>query len=251
MNAEVKATSNKQGLVSFGKIPQGTYYMKETVTPEGYKKLTNIYTVVVDGMTPIANVVHSDDDGSIISDVEGMKLTKGLDNGAIKNASYSVSLEVSFVVEGDYADKTRKFELELTVPEDSQLVGTIGNEPVVLTDGHATFRLTDGQTIHFANVPKADYTLSQTKVAPYKTQAPSDDSKGVKVDTTDGDKFVIALSQISGTNDDSAKVTIKNTLANTDVPATGIGDNTIVWVAIIAGSVFLMALVWRSRRLEH
>lgn len=86
MNAEVKATSNKQGLVSFGKIPRGTYHMKETVTPEGYKKLTIIYTVVVDGTTPIANVVHSDDDGGIIiADVEGMKLTKELVDGATKN----------------------------------------------------------------------------------------------------------------------------------------------------------------------
>jgi hypothetical protein len=57
----------------------------------------------------------------------------------------------------------------------------------------------------------------------------------------------MTLSQISGTSDNPTKVTIKNTLANRDVPATGIGDNTIVWVAIIAGSVFLMALVWRSR----
>ena len=42
--------------------------------------------------------------------------------------------------------------------------------------------------------------------------------------------------------------TITNTLANTDVPAAGIDDNVTVWAAIIAGSVFLMALIWRNRR---
>ena len=256
MNAEVKATSNKQGLVSFGKIPRGTYYMKKTVIPEGYKKLTNIYTVVVDGTTPIANVVHSDNDGGItIADVEGMQLTKESDNGANKNANDSGSLEVSLAVAGEYADKTRAFEFELAMPEGmSQLVNITGdNESVVLTNGHVTFTLTDGQTIRFTNVP-ATVTLSQTKVAPYvasyETPAANDDSGTVKVDTpaSDGDKFVMAISQISGTSDNPARITIRNTLANTDVPATGIGDNTIVWVAIIAGSVFLMALVWRSRR---
>ena len=250
MNAEVKATSNEQGLVSFGEIPQGTYYMKETVTPEGYKKLTNIYTVVVDGTTPIASVVHSVDDGdTIIPDVEEMKPTKELDNGAIKSANDSGYLEVSLDVDGDHADKTRAFEFELEVPEGSQLAGTIGGKPVDLTNG-ATFTLADGQTIRFTNVP-ATVTLKQTKVAPYTTQAAANTPETVTVSTTDGEKIVMTLSGISGTSDNPAKVTITNTLENTNVPATGIGDNTIVWVAIIAGSVFLMALVWRTRRFEH
>jgi hypothetical protein len=191
--------------------------MKETVTPEGYKKLTNIYTVVVDGTTPIASVVHSVDDGdTIIPDVEEMKPTKELDNGAIKSANDSGYLEVSLDVDGDYADKTRAFEFELTMPEDSQLVGTIGNggEPVVLKNGD-TFTLADGQTIRFTNVPKVDYTLSQTKVALYTTQGPADIPKNVTVDTTatDENKFVMKLSNISGTSNDPARVTI--TITNT------------------------------------
>ena len=207
------------------------------------------YLLVAKGETSVAP-----DDGVIISDVEKMKLTKGLENVATKDANDGGSLDVSLAVDGEYADKTRAFEFKLTVPEGSQLVGTIGNggEPVVLGNG-ATFRLAHGQTIHFTNVP-ATVTLSQTKVAPYvasyKTPAAANDSGTVKVDTTatNGDKFVMTLSQISGTNDDPARITITNTLANTDVPATGIDDNVTVWVAIIAGSVFLMALVWRNRR---
>lgn len=93
-NEEVKAVSNKQGLVSFGKIPRGTYYMKETVIPEGYKKSTDIYTVVVDGESTIANVIHDDDDGSvIISDVLRMTLTKEWDDGR-DHATDSVDVEV-------------------------------------------------------------------------------------------------------------------------------------------------------------
>ena len=46
----VKATSDKNGVVSFKNIPHGTYYMKETVYPEGYQAKTpeEIFTVVVD-----------------------------------------------------------------------------------------------------------------------------------------------------------------------------------------------------------
>ena len=134
------------------------------------------------------------------------------------------------------------------MPEGSQLVGTIGNggEPVVLGNG-ATFRLAHGQTIHFTNV-SATVTLTQTKVASYEALALADTPETVTVAKTDENKFVMTLSNTSGTSDNPAKVTITNTLANTDVPATGIDDNVTVWAAIIAGSVFLMALVWRSRR---
>ncbi|MBR3234426.1 MAG: hypothetical protein IKG11_02315 [Atopobiaceae bacterium] len=73
----VTAVSDSNGVVSFGKIPRGTYYMKETVVPEGYKKTTSVHTIVVDGETAIADVVHEDDDGSIIiADVLEMTLTK-------------------------------------------------------------------------------------------------------------------------------------------------------------------------------
>ena len=249
--------THAEGSIMFRASGFSTYLLvtkdETSVIPEGYKKLTNIYTVAVDGTTPIANVLNSNDDGGIISNVEGMKLTKGLDNDATKNANDSVSFEVSLVGEGDYADKTRAFEFELTVPEGtSQPVQTAGNnESVVSTNGHVTFTLAHGQTIRFTNVPKVDYTLSQTKVASYEARASSDDSGTVTVDTTatDENKFVIALSQISGTSDNPTKVTITNTntLENTNVPATGIDDNVTVWVAIIAGSVFLMALVWRNR----
>ena len=101
-HAEVTATSDEQGLVSFGKIPRGTYYMKETVIPEGYKKTTSIYTVVVDGETPIADVMHEDDDGSIIiTDVLNMTLTKEWDD----NRSHeNDSVEATVYARGEMVD---------------------------------------------------------------------------------------------------------------------------------------------------
>ncbi|MBR3315567.1 MAG: Cna B-type domain-containing protein [Atopobiaceae bacterium] len=91
---EVRATSDRRGLVSFGKIPRGTYYMKETVVPEGYRLSTKVHTVVVDGETPIDDVIHEDDDGSvIIADVLEMTLTKEWDDGK-DHAGDSVTIDV-------------------------------------------------------------------------------------------------------------------------------------------------------------
>ena len=91
----VVATSNKRGLVSFGKIPQGTYYMKETVVPDSYKASTHVYTVVVDGHTPIADVVHQDDDGSVlITDAKKATITKEWDDGGKSHVGDSVEVTV-------------------------------------------------------------------------------------------------------------------------------------------------------------
>ena len=48
-NVPVKATSDRDGVVSFKNIPHGTYYMKETVYPQGYeaKSPEEVFTVVV------------------------------------------------------------------------------------------------------------------------------------------------------------------------------------------------------------
>ncbi|MDO4797169.1 MAG: SpaA isopeptide-forming pilin-related protein [Coriobacteriales bacterium] len=64
----VKAVSGDDGKVSFGKIPFGTYYMKETKVPAGYKDEGIIRTLVIDKAheTELDNVVHVDADGSTI-----------------------------------------------------------------------------------------------------------------------------------------------------------------------------------------
>ena len=93
-NEEVTAVSSRRGLVSFGNIPRGTYYMKETVVPEGYRLSTKVHTLVVDGETPIDDVIHEDDDGSvIIADVLEMTLTKQWDDGK-DHAGDSVTIDV-------------------------------------------------------------------------------------------------------------------------------------------------------------
>ena len=64
--AVVTATSDANGKVDFGRIPYGTYYMKETTTPSEFKETGKVYTVNVNGNTSIDNIVNENDDGSII-----------------------------------------------------------------------------------------------------------------------------------------------------------------------------------------
>lgn len=92
---EVEAVSDADGQVTFGKIPRGTYYMKETVFPKGYRRSTNVYEVIVDGKTPIQDVVHEDDDGSIIiADALRMSITKEWKDGEGSHANDSVIVTV-------------------------------------------------------------------------------------------------------------------------------------------------------------
>lgn len=94
-HAVVTAESNKRGEVSFGKIPRGTYYMKETVIPEGYKKTTKVYAVVVDGETAISNVIHQDDDGSVIvNNAKRMTITKEWEDDGKNHEDYVARVSV-------------------------------------------------------------------------------------------------------------------------------------------------------------
>ena len=144
-HVEQKAVSDKNGLVSFGRIPQGTYYMKETVIPEGYKRSTRIYTVVVDGVTPIENVVHDDDDGSvIIADVLRMKITKEWDDGK-EHAKDSVVVDV-------YAEGELREEVTLNADNEwtQTLDGLDPNEAYMISE---TEVLSDGSNVTKSWIP--------------------------------------------------------------------------------------------------
>ena len=236
-------------------LSAGTYVLMQTGFAEGYAQFEQLAKPVKFTITSLGALEVAQEDQEVPGFAYSTTIKEdGADLSVLRIPNWiPTSFQVSLDVKGDYADKTRAFEFELAMPQGmSQLVGTKGNEPVVLergNSGHATFTLAHGQTIRFADVPATvGYTLSQTKVASYEAQASADTPETVTVATKDENKFVMTLSQISGTSDNPARVTITNTLENTDVPATGIDDNVIIWVAIVAGSVLLMALVRCSRR---
>lgn len=62
----ITATSGEDGLTSFGRLPYGTYYMKETTVPTGYKDKGIVRQIDVNANPSIEPVVHEEDDGSVI-----------------------------------------------------------------------------------------------------------------------------------------------------------------------------------------
>ncbi|MDO4403520.1 MAG: SpaA isopeptide-forming pilin-related protein [Atopobiaceae bacterium] len=66
----VKATSDSTGLVSFGKLPyndnNNTYYMKETLVPQGYKDTGMVYEVKAQEGVTNPTIYHDENDGSLL-----------------------------------------------------------------------------------------------------------------------------------------------------------------------------------------
>lgn len=222
----------------------GSYVLEQTGYADGYMRLAKPVKFTI---TPLGALKVAQSD----QEIAGFAYSTTVQEGGVALSVLQVpnwkpaTFEVSLAVEGDYADSTRTFEFKLTMPEGmSRLIGTIGDEQVVVTDEDATFTLAHGQAIRFANVPATvSYTLSQAKVASYETQVTVDTPETVTVTTTDGNEFGVTLSQILGTSDNPARVTITNTLPNAKVFATGVDDNNIVWGAVVAVSFCAIAAV--------
>lgn len=177
-NKEVTATANRRGLVSFGKIPRGTYYMKETVVPEGYKKTTTIHEVVVDGQAAIPNIVHEDDDGSvIIADVLKMTLTKEWDDGR-EHADDQV--EVCVYANGEVAG-----EVTLSAKNNwtQTLDGLDPNEAYMVTET----RVTSGDAdVTNSWIPQITYEEKETRSEYYKADEFRRGKQYVVLTTTSG-----------------------------------------------------------------
>jgi hypothetical protein len=231
-------------------LSAGSYVLEQTGYADGYMRLAKPVKFTI---TPLGALKVAQSD----QEIAGFAYSTTVQEGGVALSVLQVpnwkpaTFEVSLAVEGDYADSTRTFEFKLTMPEGmSRLIGTIGDKSVVVTDEDATFTLVHGQAIRFANVPATvSYTLSQAKVASYETQVTVDTPETVTVTTTDGNEFGVTLSQILGTSDNPARVTITNTLPNSKVFATGVDDNNIVWGAVVAVSFCaIAALLVQTRR---
>jgi hypothetical protein len=130
-----------------------------------------------------------------------------------------------------------------------RLTGTIDGKNVVFTEEASTFKLANGQTLRLEDVPATvDYVLTQTKVPSYRVLAETDTADAVTVSATDGDAFVVTLSNLKGTSDEPARVTITNAFSGSSAHATGIDDNSDVWGAIVAACVALIFLLLFRRR---
>ncbi len=174
---EVTAVSDEDGNVSFGKIPRGTYYMKETIAPEGYKKTVDVSKIVVDGVTTIADVVHEDDDGSIIiSDILKMTLKKVWDDGAERHENDSV-----FVTVHASGHDIGTYELNKANGWTRTLDGLDPNESYLVSE---TLVTSNGTHVTNDWIPDISYVESDPHVEYYKAKKFRQDGEYVLLTTT-------------------------------------------------------------------
>jgi hypothetical protein len=223
-------------------LSAGTYYLQQTGYAPGYTHLSKAvkFTITRTGALKIAQ-----DD----QEVAGFAYVSTYGDGdealpLLQVPNWiSTTFEVAMTVEGKYADMGRSFELALALPDGmNRLVGTVDGKEVVLTGDDATVSLLHGQTLRFEDVPATvDYVLTQTRVGQYETQAKADTPDAVTVGVLDGEAYVVTLSDLRGTADSPAHVTITNSLPDRKVFATGEKDNVRIWSTIAL--VFTGALV--------
>lgn len=235
------------------KLSAGTYYLvqKSSLPAEGYAPLTRPvkFTITRKGALKVALEDQEFRDYTYsTTEMVGETTLPVLQVPNNKPATVEVTLDV----QGDYADKTREFEFDLTIPQGTgQISAQVNGVATVFSEDAHTFKLAHGQTLRLIDIPATvSYGLTQAPVASYDTQATAD---GCTVNYVGGNTHVITISEISGTHDNPARVTITETLPNADVPATGLDDNVSTWGVIVATCALAIAalLLRRQRRLSH
>lgn len=176
-------------------------------------------------------------------------------------AKNDATLTIEKNTEGDYADKTRKFDFEITftkspMSDQTTFTGTIGAQSVKCTAGQTkTFKLADGEQLVFNNLPVGTtYMVKELaatdgytpKVTVIENQTTTVTNKTVQeteaLDTLKENR----KNNLVGENEN--KVTFTNTYK--DVAVTGIVMNNLPFILLVAVAIvaFVSLAVIKRRR---
>lgn len=176
-------------------------------------------------------------------------------------AKNDATLTIEKNTEGDYADKTRKFDFEITftkspMSDQTTFTGTIGAQSVECTAGQTkTFKLADGEQLVFNNLPVGTtYMVKELaatdgytpKVTVIENQTTTVTNKTVQeteaLDTLKENR----KNNLVGENEN--KVTFTNTYK--DVAVTGILMNNLPFILLVAVAIvaFVSLAVIKRRR---
>ncbi len=176
-------------------------------------------------------------------------------------AKNDATLTIEKNTEGDYADKTRKFDFEITftkspMSDQTTFTGTIGAQSVECTAGQTkTFKLADGEQLVFNNLPVGTtYMVKELaatdgytpKVTVIENQTTTVTNKTVQeteaLDTLKENR----KNNLVGENEN--KVTFTNTYK--DVAVTGIVMNNLPFILLVAVAIvaFVSLAVVKRRR---
>ena len=257
-----KYTVTKESRINFGNFPHaGVYYYNVTEEDTKYAGMTYsnknylLKVSVANGNngTYVKNVVAEDVDANAKTDKVLFTNTYRKNGGQDVNKD---SLVIRKDTTGEFANKTKKFEFELTFfksataqDSDKELIGTIGDQNIKFVYGATNkFELSDGQELRFKTIPAGTkYGVKEVgatdgytpKVTVFENNVKTKDSGA----QNDGD----SLSSLKGNNNDELnligekenKVTFVNEHKHS--PVTGIIVNNMPM--ILAAGLGVLAML--------
>ena len=176
-------------------------------------------------------------------------------------AKNDATLTIEKNTEGDYADKTRKFDFEITftkspMSDQTTFTGTIGAQSVEYTAGQTkTFKLADGEKLVFNNLPVGTTymvkELAATDGYTPKVTVVENKTTTVTNKTVQETEALDTLKENGKNNlvgENENKVTFTNTYK--DVAVTGIVMNNLPFILLVAVAIvaFVSLAVIKRRR---
>ena len=207
----------------------------------------------------------------VINGTNGLKVEKitaeganGKTNKILFTNTYAkndATLTIEKNTEGDYADKTRKFDFEITftkspMSDQTTFTGTIGAQSVEYTAGQTkTFKLADGEKLVFNNLPVGTTymvkELAATDGYTPKVTVVENKTTTVTNKTVQETEALDTLKENGKNNlvgENENKVTFTNTYK--DVAVTGIVMNNLPFILLVAVAIvaFVSLAVIKRRR---
>lgn len=234
-----------------------------------------VYTVTESKENPISNVTYDTSSYTlrvyVINGTNGLEIEKitaeganGKTNKILFTNTYTkndATLTIEKNTEGDYADKTRKFDFEITftkspMSEQTTFTGTIGAQSVECTAGQTkTFKLADGEQLVFNNLPVGTTymvkELAATDGYTPKVTVVENKTTTVTNKTVQETEALDTLKENGKNNlvgENENKVTFTNTYK--DVAVTGIVMNNLPFILLVAVAIvaFVSLAVIKRRR---
>lgn len=234
-----------------------------------------VYTVTESKENPISNVTYDTSSYTlrvyVINGTNGLEIEKitaeganGKTNKILFTNTYAkndATLTIEKNTEGDYADKTRKFDFEITftkspMSDQTTFTGTIGAQSVEYTAGQTkTFKLADGEKLVFNNLPVGTTymvkELAATDGYTPKVTVVENKTTTVTNKTVQETEALDTLKENGKNNlvgENENKVTFTNTYK--DVAVTGIVMNNLPFILLVAVAIvaFVSLAVIKRRR---
>ena len=234
-----------------------------------------VYTVTESQENPVENVTYDTSSYTlrvyVINEGNGLKVQKitaegkeGKTDKILFTNTYTkndATLTIEKNTEGDYADKTREFDFEITftkspMSEQTAFTGMIGSQPVECIAGQAKpFKLADGEQLVFNNLPVGTtYVVKELaaedgytpKVTVVENQTTTVTNKTVQETEALDTLKENGTKNLVGENEN--KVTFTNTYK--DVAVTGIVMNNLPFILLVAVAIvaFVSLAVVKRRR---